>query len=233
MKYDKAYVIGSEELAKNRLKKFFSKNKLKDVNINLWPAIIGTQVDIKEYQKKNFLTPNFKLKMAGSLGCLLSHVTLWKKCVNDKQCDIALIFEDDAIIKNDFNKRIEQIKESHLPEEWTILKLSYKGLIGKPISETIIKPDSIKKRGVNAGNWCYLLNVKNVNILLDTILPYENKNSIDVIMRNNIKKLKIYFSKYNHAIHYEKNYSIRKDLNLQKKNLFQTLKFTFRKYFKN
>ncbi len=233
MKYDKAYVIGSEELAKNRLKKFFSKNKLKNVNINLWPAIIGTQVNIKEYQKKNFLTPNFKLKMAGSLGCLLSHVTLWQKCVNDKQCNIALIFEDDAIIKNDFNKRIEQIKESHLPEEWTILKLSYKGLIGKPISETIIKPDSIKKRGVNAGNWCYLLNVKNVNILLDTILPYENKNSIDVIMRNNIEKLKIYFSKYNHATHYEKNYSIRKDLNLQKKNLFQTLKFTFRKYFKN
>lgn len=233
MKYDKAYVIGSEELTKNRLKKFFSKNKLKNVNINLWPAIIGTQVNIKEYQKKNFLTPNFKLKMAGSLGCLLSHVTLWQKCVNDKQCDIALIFEDDAIIKNDFNKRIEQIKESHLPEEWTILKLSYKGLIGKPISETIIKPDPIKKRGVNAGNWCYLLNVKNVNILLNTILPYENKNSIDVIMRNNIEKLKIYFSKYNHATHYEKNYSIRKDLNLQKKNLFQTLKFTFRKYFKN
>ena len=233
MKYDKAYVIGSEELTKNRLKKFFSKNKLKNVNINLWPAIIGTQVNIKEYQKKNFLTPNFKLKMAGSLGCLLSHVTLWQKCVNDKQCNIALIFEDDAIIKNDFNKRIEQIKESHLPEEWTILKLSYKGLIGKPISETIIKPDPIKKRGVNAGNWCYLLNVKNVNILLNTILPYENKNSIDVIMRNNIEKLKIYFSKYNHATHYEKNYSIRKDLNLQKKNLFQTLKFTFRKYFKN
>ena len=233
MKYDKAYVIGSKELAENRLKKFFSKNKLKNIEIKLWPAIIGTKVDIQQYQQKNFLTKDFKLNMAGSLGCLLSHVTLWKKCVDNKECDIALIFEDDAIIKNDFNEKIEEIKESHLPEDWTILKLSYKGLIGKSISETIIKPNPITNKGANAGNWCYLLNVKNVSILLDTILPYDNKISIDVIMRNNIEKLKIYFSKYNHATHYEKNYSIRKDLNLQKKNLFQTLKFTFRKYFKN
>ena len=52
-------------------------------------------------------------------------------------------------------------------------------------------------------------------------------------MRNNMEELKIYFSKYNHAIHYEKNYSPRKDLNLQKKNLFQMIKFSFRKFFKN
>jgi len=233
MKYDKAYVIGSDELAPNRLKKFFSKNLLENKKIELWPAIIGTKVNISEYQEKGFLTHNFKLNMAGSLGCYLSHVTLWENCVKDKHCNIALIFEDDAIIKNDFNLKISEIEENELPEDWTILKLSYKGLQGTPISKRIIKPFPITKKGANAGNWCYLLNVKNVSTLLDIIKPYDNKISIDVIMRNNIEKLKIFFSKYNHAIHYEKNYSLRKDLNLKNKNLLQIIKFTFRKYFKN
>ena len=233
MKFDKAFVIGSEELSENRLKRFFLKNKLQDTKIKLWPAIIGTNVDIDFYKKEKFLTSDFKINLIGSLGCLLSHATLWKKCVEDKNCNIALIFEDDAIIKEDFTEKIKEIKESHLPEDWTILRLSYKGLIGKPISETVIKPDPIKKKGVNAGTWCYLLNTKNVQTLLNIILPYDNKNSMDVLMRNNMEDLKIYFSKYNHAIHYEKNYSPRKDLNLQKKNLFQFLKFSFRKYFKN
>ena len=233
MKYDKAYVIGSHDLAANRLKKFFSKNLLDKKEIELWPAIIGTEVNIAEYQEKGFLTKDFKLNMAGSLGCLLSHATLWKKCAQDQQCEIALIFEDDAIMKSDFNDKIKEIKKSHLPDDWTILKLSYKGLIGKPISETIMKPDPIKRKGVNAGTWCYLLNTKNIQTLLDIILPYDNVISMDVVMRNNIEDLKIYLTKYNHAIHYEKNYSPRKDLNLQKKNLFQTIKFSFRKYFKN
>mgnify|MGYP001233961962 FL=1 len=149
MKYDKAYVIGSHDLAANRLKKFFSKNLLDKKEIELWPAIIGTEVNIAEYQEKGFLTKDFKLNMAGSLGCLLSHATLWKKCAQDQQCEIALIFEDDAIMKSDFNEKIKEIKKSHLPDDWTILKLSYKGLIGKPISETIMKPDPIKRKGVN------------------------------------------------------------------------------------
>tara|TARA_Y100001935_G_scaffold194791_1_gene162862 strand:- start:1292 stop:1993 length:702 start_codon:yes stop_codon:yes gene_type:complete len=233
MKYDKAFVIGSKKLSENRLKRFYSKNKLKDIEITLWPAIIGTEVDINHYKKEKFLTDDFKINLIGSLGCLLSHATLWKNCAEDQNCNIALIFEDDAIIKEDFNMQVEQIKESDLPKDWTILRLSYKGLKGKPISETVVKPDSIKKKGVNAGTWCYLLNTKNVQTLFDIILPYNNKNSMDVVMRNNMEELKIYFSKYNHAIHYEKNYSPRKDLNLQKKNLFQMIKFSFRKFFKN
>ena len=111
MKYDKAYVIGSHDLAANRLKKFFSKNLLDNKKIELWPAIIGTEVNIAEYQDKGFLTKDFKLNMAGSLGCLLSHATLWKKCAQDQQCEIALIFEDDAIMKSDFNEKIKEIKK--------------------------------------------------------------------------------------------------------------------------
>ena len=129
----------------------------------------------------------------------------------------------------------EKIKKIIYDMSETMLDYNGVGLAAPQvhISKRIIKPFPITKKGANAGNWCYLLNVKNVSTLLEVLKPYDNRISIDVIMRNNIEKLKILFSKYNHAIHYEKNYSLRKDLNLQNKNLLQIIKFTFRKYFKN
>ena len=39
-------------------------SKLDNKKIELWPAIIGTEVNIAEYQDKGFLTKDFKLNMA-------------------------------------------------------------------------------------------------------------------------------------------------------------------------
>tara|TARA_Y100001970_G_scaffold82097_1_gene103916 strand:+ start:5438 stop:6139 length:702 start_codon:yes stop_codon:yes gene_type:complete len=231
MNFDKAYVIGSKEISKKRLDNFFKRNKLKNKNIELWPAINGKQVNIKKYQNLNYLTDNFKLNMPGSLGCLLSHITLWEKCEKDKDCQIALIFEDDTEIKQNFDDLLNEIDLTILPKDWTMLKLSYKGLIGKSISNTIVKPESVKKKGANAGNWCYLLNTKNVQKLLNIILPYDNQISLDVILRGNIEELNIFFSKNNLAKHYENKYSPRKDLNKPKKTLFELIKINLRKYF--
>ena len=231
MNFDKAYVIGSEKIFKKRLDNFFKKKYLKNKDIQIWEAINGADVNIKKYQELNYLVDDFKVKMPGSLGCLLSHLTLWNHCFEDKNCDIALILEDDVILKNNFEELVDNIDGSALPRDWTILRLSYKGLIGKNISKDIVKPDCIKKKGVNAGSWCYLLNSSNAEILINTIIPYENKNSMDVLLRNNIDKINMYFSKKNLAIHAEKRYSPRKDLNNPKKTLLQYIKFTLRKYF--
>ena len=137
------------------------------------------------------------------------------------------------ILKNNFEELVDNIDGSALPVDWTILRLSYKGLIGKNISDQIVKPDCIKKKGVNAGSWCYLLNSSNAEILINTIIPYENKHSRDVLLRNNIDKINMYFSKENLAIHAEKRYSPRKDLNNPKKTVLQYIKFKLRKYFYN
>ena len=158
MNYDKAYVIGSKEISKKRLDKFFKRNILKDKEIKVWPAINGMDVDIKKYQDLNYLSHNFKIRKPGSLGCLLSHLTLWNHCFLDNSCDIALILEDDVILNKNFDDLLSRIDTSALPSNWTILRLSYKGLVGKKISNDIVKPDCVKKKGVNAGSWCYLLN---------------------------------------------------------------------------
>ena len=204
MNYDKAYVIGSTEISKKRLDKFFKRNILKDKEIKVWPAINGMDVDIKKYQDLNYLSHNFKIRKPGSLGCLLSHLTLWNHCFLDNSCDIALILEDDVILNKNFDDLLSRIDTSALPSNWTILRLSYKGLVGKKISNDIVKPDCIKKKGVNAGSWCYLLNSCNAEILLNSITPYENKNSMDVILRNNINDINMYFTNSKLARHPEK-----------------------------
>ena len=230
MNFDKAFVIGSKKVSETRLNRFFKKNKLSSTKIELWDAIYGKDIDINNFQKNNYLSNNFKLKMPGSLGCLLSHVTLWQHCINDQKFKTVLIFEDDVIIKDNFEKLLSEINISELPKNWTMLRLSYKGLIGKSMTKNIIKPNLIKKRGVNAGTWCYILNVKNAHILIDQLLPYDNKKSMDVILRENINDLNIFFSKKNLAIHKENKYSPRKDFNLSKKSLFELIKISFRKY---
>ena len=230
MNFNKAYVIGSEEVSKTRLDNFFKNNKLSSVNIDVWPAINGKKVNIKKFQDLNYLPKKFQAKKPGSLGCLLSHVTLWEFCIKDKECDIALIFEDDVVINKNFENEVKKLNINDLPKDWTMLRMSYKGLVGKPISKTIVKPDSLKKRGVNAGTWCYLLNTQNADVLIDELIPYENKNSMDVLLRNNINNLKIFFTKDNLAQHNENKYSPRKDLNLSKKTIFESIKITLRKY---
>mgnify|MGYP001185464514 FL=1 len=230
MNYDKAYVIGSKEISKKRLDKFFKRNILKDKEIKVWPAINGMNVDIKKYQELNYLSDNFKINKPGSLGCLLSHLTLWNHCFLDNSCDIALILEDDVILNKNFDDLLSRIDTSALPSNWTILRLSYKGLVGKKISNDIVKPDCVKKKGVNAGSWCYLLNSCNAEILLNSITPYENKNSMDVILRNNINDINMYFTNSKLARHPEKKYSPRKDFNNTKKSFWKNVKIKLRKY---
>ena len=233
MKFDKAYVIGSETISKKRIDNFYKKNKLKKIKINLWTAINGSNINIESYIKDGYLTKNFKMHMPGSLGCILSHITLWKHCIKDNNCDVALVLEDDVILNNNFMNTLDKISIDELPDDWEIIKLSYNKVIGKSFSKTFIKPKLNLNKGINAGSWCYLINTKNIQNVINILIPYNNKVSMDVIIRSNIDKRNIYFTKQKLAKHYDKKYSPRKDLNKPKKTLFELIKFGFRKYFYN
>ena len=169
--------------------------------------------------------------MPGSLGCLLSHVTLWEFCCSSKDCNIVLILEDDVILNNDFIEQLKSIPWEDVPNDWSIIKLSYNDVFGDLISDTIIKPKLIKKRGVNAGSWCYLINTQNINEVKKILIPYDNTISMDVLIRNNIDNLNIFFTKKNLAYHDSKRYSPRKDINSLKKSFALRLKMRLRKLF--
>jgi len=61
---------------------------------------------------------------SGELGLLCSSRKLWKEVANSKTDQIAIIFEDDAVLVENFDKKIAKVFES-LPKKWDILYLGF------------------------------------------------------------------------------------------------------------
>ena len=224
MHFDKAFFIGLPNHTPKRINRFYNRSKKENLVVKLWPGIYGLDVDIKEYQDKGYLTPNFTLHLPGSLGCLLSHVSLWDYVDQDPNCDIALIFEDDILFKKNFLIKFNNIPWSDIPNDWDVIKLSCGKAEGEKISETILRPSFSTKKGTNSGMFCYLIRASSASKLKNILLPYNNKNSMDVILRQNFNKFNVYIvinrlvsvERYRHSIRKSLNFSVKK-LNLLEK----------------
>ncbi len=214
MHFDKAYVIGMEVEGAERLKRFFKSSKEAGIDVTLWPAVNGGNVNIEEYKQNEYLGKNFKLRMPGSLGCLLSHVTLWEKVHNDPDCEVALICEDDAVLRKDFLEKLSDIPWENVPDDWDMIRLGYHNVTGIPVNEYFLKPQLIRKRGINNGTFCYLVNCKNALNLKKQLIPYDNKQSMDVILRNKAGQYHPYFLANALAKETRYRYSVRQELNV-------------------
>ena len=219
MHFDKAFIIGLPKHTKNRLDKTFQLFKEQDVNAMLWEGIYGLDVNIKEYQTLGYLSDDFYLHLPGSLGCMLSHITLWESVEKDPDCDIAFICEDDILLNKNFLRDLESIPWSDVPDDWDIIKLSYHKLNGEQISDTIVKPSLVTKPGTNSGTFCYLMKTSSAQTLKNILVPYNGQLSMDVLLRQNFSNFNPYLLKNRLAVEERFRYSIRKDLNFSARKL--------------
>ena len=72
---------------------------------------------------------------------------------------------------------------------------------------------------------------KNIMKVRNILIPYNNKSSMDVIIRENIEKINIFFIKEKLSGHDKNKYSVRKDLNYINQTLFTKIKIKLRKIF--
>jgi len=219
MHFDKAYIIGLPNHTNKRLDRCFKRFKREKVDVELWEGVYGLDVDINKYQKAGYLSQDFKLKLPGSLGCMLSHITLWEKLEKDSACDIAFICEDDILLNKNFLKDLESIPWTDVPDNWDIIKLSYHKLNGEQISDTIVKPSLVTKPGTNSGTFCYLMKTSSAQTLKNILVPYNGHKSMDVILRANFKNFNPYLLVNRLAVEERFRYSIRKDLNFSARKL--------------
>ena len=216
MHFDKAFIIGLPNHTNKRLDRSLQRCKREGVDIQLWNGVYGPDVDIAAHQSKGYLSDDFELKLPGSLGCMLSHITLWESVEKDPDCDIAFICEDDILLNANFLKDLESIPWSDVPEDWDIIKLSYHGLDGEKVSDSIIKPSLSTKRGANSGTFCYLMKASSAQKLKNILVPYNGRRSMDVLLRESFSKFSPYLTVKILAYEERYRYSIRKDLNLTK-----------------
>lgn len=191
MHFDKAFLISLKE-SEQRRNRFYRMAQKASLDVEWFEAIKGSEVDIDDYRKNGYLAEDFQLKMPGSLGCLLSHVHVWEEISNDNKCDVGLIFEDDAIIKKDFIKKLSSIPENMIPKDWDMIWLGWHKINCQSVNKFLGKPN--KGRG-NSGHFGYLIKSSSIEKLKQILIPYNNINSKDILLRRNFDKFNAYFLK--------------------------------------
>lgn len=93
------------------------------INYKYFDAINGKTINEKTIKKKKiFKKKNILGYSKGAIGCAMSHLCLWEKCIELNKPII--IMEDDAFVSYDFNKYLNMVIKM-LPNNWHILQLCY------------------------------------------------------------------------------------------------------------
>jgi GR25 family glycosyltransferase involved in LPS biosynthesis len=200
MNFQKTYVVNLDE-DKDKLKFFseqISKTNIKN-RYTRFPAISGKNLDINAiddniittYARNNIISKKQKMYgislTYGSLGCALSHKKIWEECVS--ATGSFLIFEDDIIPHNNFDKIFNSVCERLITLNYDLFYLGYNEIPGfkkSKLDDVISKPS-----GLITGTYGYIVSPKGAKKLL-SIFPLNKQ--IDSSISNNIDKFNIYCS---------------------------------------
>lgn len=108
-----------------RLKNFIDTNgeQLKHLNYHVYDGIDGSTLTPTNNVLKLFENCDFNYRK-GIVGCAYSHIILWYSLYNTENLDTMLIFEDDAVITENFLQKFDK-SLSQLPSDWDVLFLGH------------------------------------------------------------------------------------------------------------
>ena len=151
--------LDKSNLLKNKMKKF--------------EAIDGKDIDLT-----NYLAPGISARLLekrrGWIGCALSHMKLWQKCVDINKP--ILIFEDDNVIKKEvyYDKHLKTII-NNFPNDFDIIYLVTDNIVNyRPYNDLFVKAKSN-----NSILSAYFISPSGAQKLLDSIMPYKPYLQID------------------------------------------------------
>lgn len=115
------FVISLERSA-NRRDTFDMYNSKYIKKYTYHTAVDGKSLDVNNLDNKIFAKGSLNYSK-GAIGCALSHLQLWEKCIDlDKPI---IIMEDDAIVSKNFTNHVNNIMNCMLPKDWDIVQLTY------------------------------------------------------------------------------------------------------------
>ena len=85
-------------------------------------AVDGKTLNIEQLNGQIFMKGS-KNYSNGAVGCALSHLQLWEKCIELNKPII--VMEDDVIVSNNFKKHLNNLVSNMLPKDFDIVQLSY------------------------------------------------------------------------------------------------------------
>ena len=157
---------------KNTLVELNKSNLLKD-KMKRFEAIDGKDIDLT-----NYLAPGISARLLekrrGWIGCALSHMELWQRCVDINKP--ILVFEDDNIIKEkvNYDKHLETII-NNFPNDFDIIYLVTDNIVNYiPYNDLFVK--AINNNFILSS---YFISPSCAHKLLDIIMPYKPYLQID------------------------------------------------------
>ena len=124
-------------------------------------------IDMKEHFIKNHN------KRIGHFGCYLSHIEVLQKFLKTKN-KFLIIFEDDALLINDFkNVLIERTK--YVPSNWDIILLGFKfaKINNNDPNKDLHIINGVTKVNSYTGNYSVIYNRKSAKKLLKLLIPMD------------------------------------------------------------
>lgn len=125
-------------LLKNRKRlqqfnKYYMSSDIRSIPLKTFNAINGQEINVEKYVTpkayKQILfseTHGYRVKhyelTRGAVGCYLSHVSLYKKLLEDKKHKYYIIFEDDAQFQPEIMEALSIYMDS-LPSDWDLFEL--------------------------------------------------------------------------------------------------------------
>ena len=199
------FVISLQRSGDRKL--FFDANNSKYITkYTYWNAVDGKTLDINKLDQ-NIFTKNSKNYSQGAVGCALSHLQLWEKCIELKRPIV--IMEDDVIVNYNFTNHLNNLMNNMLPEDWDIVQLSYnfdsvlsynntvyeqcncifnkKSVTRSDISNFVSSKinTTIAKLNHSFGTAAYIISPKGAKILKERCFPLNNK-IVNIPFLNNI-----------------------------------------------
>lgn len=105
------YVITLGKRSPENWDKFLERNSASGLAFQAFEAIDGREVSEADAIDAKVLLPGAQHYTPGALGCAMSHLSLWRRCLAGEQP--IMVFEDDAYIRRDFSSAIPGF-----PDDW-------------------------------------------------------------------------------------------------------------------
>lgn len=175
--------------------KYYNNSDLKFKKYNIFPAIIGKDLNLVDYVTPNTYQQIIETEKTlsrkhhydltrGAVGCYLSHIAIYKKIVNSG-IPYGIVFEDDCIINSSFYEKLKDGLKK-LPNDWDIF------LLGLMCIKCDIKEDYVKVSRF-WGTHAYIIKNKSAAKILEHLdKPLSKQIDADLSLLDKKNIIKIY-----------------------------------------
>ncbi|MEZ2634403.1 glycosyltransferase family 25 protein [Morganella morganii] len=178
----KNFVISLRDNNEKRRVHITEQFSSKNVPFEFFDAITKTQLHVADDLGVTFNNPNLSL---GEKGCFLSHITLWKKII-DENISVAGIFEDDIYLSKESGHALSSY--CWVSNEIDVIKIEKSSEKVKTSIKPVVRINdnigiySLKSK--NLGTAGYIITNKGAHFLFKKIISTEIINPIDHDMFN-------------------------------------------------